>query len=178
VSLHFARVALTINATIPDRALEQHIAATPALVASELAQQVYEYEKQHHLGYYPAIDNFEGQADIDQDLIHAIQNIAWVATGMVRNEIQSRLRPVFSSLHFESIQAHAFTLPSVRPGNPNAIHELTNHYSLADVKVSLIATLIQREQHSDTVEKIAESMVYRWLKEHFKSIRVTSSSAL
>ena len=178
MTLHFAKVALTLNATIPGKALEQHIAATPAVVASELAHQVYEYERANHLGYYPAIDYFDGQEGIDPDLIHAIQNIAWVATSMVRNEIQTRMRPVFSNIQFESIQTQAYTLPSIRPHNPNAIHELINHYSLTTVKVSMVATLIQREEHTDTIEKIAENLVYRWLKEHFKSIKVTSVHTL
>lgn len=176
--LHFAKIALTIDLTVPAQSLEQHIAATPAVVASELAQHVYEYEKNHALGYYPAIDYFEDNQDFEQELISALKSIAWVANSMVRNEIQTRLRPVFSSLQFESIQAKAFTLPSVRPGNANAIHELTNHYSLSDIKVSLIATIIQRKQDTEGVEKMAEKMVYRWLKEHFGSIHVTSAIAL
>ena len=178
MSLQFTKVALTIDVSLPEQALEQHIAATPVVVASELANQVFEYEKQHSLGYYPAIDYFEDKQGIDQELISALKSIAWVANNMVRNEIQSRLRPVFSSLQFESIQSQAFNLPSIRAGSANAIHELTNHYSLHDIKVSLIATIIQRRPDKDAVEKMAESMVYRWLKEHFKAIKVTSSNVL
>lgn len=178
MSLHFAKVALTIDVILPPQSLEQHIAATPAVVASELARQVQDYEKQHGLGYYPAIDYFEDKQEIEQELIGALKSIAWVANSMVRNEFQARLRPVFSSLQFESIQAQAFTLPSVRPGHANAIHELTNHYSLTGIKVSLIVTIIQRKQDSEAVEKMAESMIYRWLKEHFKSVQVTSARAL
>jgi hypothetical protein len=178
VALHFAKVALTVDITLPAQSLEQHIAATPAVVASQLAHQVYEYEKQHGLGYYPAIDYFENNEGIEQELISALKSIAWVAYGMVRSEFQARLRPVFSALQFESIQAQAFTLPSVRPGNANVLNELTNHYNLSDFKVSLIATIIQRKEDTEAVEKMAESMIYRWLKEHFKTIQVTSVHAI
>lgn len=161
-----------------DRDLEQHLAATPSIVGVELANQVFQYERQHRLGYYPAIDFFQQQGGVDKDLLNALQNISWVATSLVRDEIRTRLRSVFSNIQFETIQTLAFTLPAVRPSNPNALHELNNHYSATVVKVSLIATLIQKTQNTDSIENLAKNMVYRWLKEHFREIEVTSASVL
>jgi len=176
--LHFSKVAITLNVTIPERELEQHIAATPAIVGSELAQQVIDYEQQHKLGYYPAIDYFQQQGGVDADLINTLQGISWVATNLVRNEIRTRMRQVFSNIQFEGIQALAYTLPSIRPGQANVRHKLINHYSAMVVKVSLLVTMIQREENAESTGQMAKSMCYRWLKEHFKAIEVTSVSVL
>lgn len=176
--LHFSKVAITLNVTIHERELEQHIAATPAIVGTELAEQVMAYEHQYKLGYYPAIDYFQQQGGVDAELINTLQGISWVATNLVRNEITTRMRPVFSTIQFEGIQTLAYTLPSIRPGQPNARHKLINHYSAMVVKVNLVATMIQRVENAESSEQMAKSMCYRWLKEHFKAIEVTSASAM
>lgn len=176
--LHFAKVAISLNVTIHERELEQHIAATPAIVGSELAAQVVAYEKEHKLGYFPAIDFFQQQGGVDADLLNTLQGISWVATNLLRKEISKYMRPVFSRIQFESIQTLAYTLPSIRPGQPNVLHKLINHYSAMVVKANLIATLVQRSENAESAEQMAKGMCYRWLQEHFKAIEVTSVAAL
>jgi len=46
------------------------------------------------------------------------------------------------------------------------------------VKANLIATLVQRSENAESTEQMAKSMCYRWLKEHFKAIEVTSANAM
>jgi len=178
MTLNFTRVALTFNVTVPEKALEKHMAASPHVVGAELARQVVDYEARHKLGYYPALDYFQQQGGIESELLGALENIAWVVTSMVRNEIRIRMRPVFATLEFENLQIQAYTLPAVRPGNPNALALLTQHYSATIVKVSLIVTLIQKHVDAEAAAKMAESMIYRWLKEHFSHIEVTSAHTL
>jgi len=151
---------------------------TPHVVAENLAEQVMAYEREHALGYYPAIEFFQQQGGIEPELIDALENISWVLTSMVRNEIRLRLRPMFSQLKIESLKTLAFTMPTVRPGQQNAKANLVNHFSGTTVKVNLIATLLQKVVDTRAAAKMAESMCYRWLKEHFSSIDVTSVHVL
>lgn len=178
MNLNFTRVALTFNVTVPGKALEQHLAASPQVVGAELARQVTDYEMTHKLGYFPALDYFQQQGGIEPELLAALENIAWVVTSMVRNEVRIRMRPVFSKLQFENLQIQAYAMPTIRPGNPNALALLAQHYSASIVKISLIATLIQKLADADAAAKMAESMTYRWLKERFTRVEVTSVHTL
>lgn len=176
--LNFTRVAITLHVRVPEAALERHLAASPRVVAENLAEQVMTYERQHALGYYPAVDFFQQHGGVEPELIDALENISWVLTSMVRNELRLRLRPVFSHLKIESLKTLAFTMPTVRPGQRNAKADLMSHFSATSVKVSLIATLLQKIVDKHAAAKMAESMCYRWLKEHFSAIDVTSVHVL
>ena len=178
MSLQFTQVAVTMLLQVPEASLSRHLAATPSIVGAELAQKILAYEHSHHLGYFPAIDYFIQQGGIDPELLDALQNITWVVTNMVRNEIRSRLRPVFSQIKFETIQTTAYTLPAVRPNDRNVQDKLIQHYSATRVKVTIVATLIQKIQDGEMAAKMATSMCYRWLKPHFEHVEVTSSTVV
>ena len=178
MALNFTRVAISLQVRVPETALERHLAASPQVVAVNLAEQVIAYERDHALGYYPAIDFFQQHGGVESELIDALENISWVLTSMVRNEIRLRLRPVFSNLKIESLKTLAFTMPTVRPGQQNAQANLISHFSASSVKVNLIATLLQKIVDPHAAAKMAESMCYRWLKEHFSHIDVTSVHVL
>jgi len=178
MSLNFTSVALSLQLRIPENALERHIAASPQVVAENLAEQVMTYEREHTLGYYPAINFFQEHGGVEPELIDALENISWVLTSIVRNEIRLRLRPVFSQLKIESLKTNAFAMPTVRPGQVNAKANLVNHFSATSVKVNLIATLLQKIVDTRAAGKMAESMCYRWLKDHFAAIEVTSVHVL
>lgn len=178
MSLHFTQVALSLLLQVPEASLQRHLAASPVVVGGELAEQVLDFERQHHLGYFPAIDYFIQHGGIDTELLDALQSITWVVTNMVRNELRTRLRPVFSQVKFESIQTMAYTMPSVRPQDVNALEKLVSHFSAMNVKVNITATLIQKIDDKDAAAKMASSMCYRWLKTQFTTIEVTSSKVL
>ena len=178
MSLNFTRVAVTLQIRVPETALERHLAASPRVVAENLAEQVMAYESEHALGYYPAIEFFQQHGGVEPELIDALENISWVLTSMIRNEIRLRLRPVFSHLKIESLKTLAFTMPTVRPGQQNAKANLIKHFSATSVKANLIATLIQKIVDAQAAAKLTESMCYRWLKDHFSSIEVTSVHVL
>lgn len=176
--LSFTRVAVSLQVRVPESALERHLAASPHIVAEHLADQVITYEREHSLGYFPAIDFFQQHGGIEPELIDALENISWVLTNMVRNEIRLRLRPVFSHLKIESLKTIAFTMPTIRPGQNNVKTSLAAHFSATSVKVNLLATLLQKIADNDTAARMTESMCYRWLKEHFAAIDVTSVHVL
>lgn len=178
MSLNFTRVAVSLQVSVPEAALERHLAASPRIVAENLAEQVMRYEREHQLGYYPAIDFFQQHGGVESELIDALENISWVLTSMVRNEIRLRLRPVFSQLKIESLKTLAFTMPTVRPSQQNDHMRLIEHFSATSVKANLIATLLQKIVDNESAEKMTKSMCYRWLKEHFSHVDVTSVHVL
>lgn len=169
------KVAATIKVKLPQAAIEKHLPDSPYIVGEELAKQVNEYVHNNHLGYYPALEFFQHQVQgVDGDLLETAENIAWLVANLVREEVRVRLKPVFSNVNFESIQSKAFTMPSIRIGQSNALHELTRHYTPDQVQINLILTLIQKNADEDAALQLTEKMIYRWLKECFASIKVTS----
>lgn len=171
--LQLSKVAMAIRLQLPLESLANHVVASPVVVGENIAQQVHAYAIREGLGYYPAIDYFQQQTGIDPDLITALENISWIATGMVRNEIRIRMRPVFSTIKFESLQTIAYTMPNIRPGQKDALPQLIKHFTADTVKVNLNATLIQKINDPQFAEKLASSMAYRWLKPHFVDVDVT-----
>jgi len=173
MALQISQIAMALKLQIPLEAVERHVAASPVVVGDEIARQMHAYVKQQQLGYYPALDYFQEQPGVDKELIEALENITWVVSGIVRNEILRTLRPVFSKIHFETIQTIAFTMPTVRPTQQDALTLLARHFTADVVKVSLIATLIQHFQDQAFAEKMAEGLAHRWLQGTFTQVDVS-----
>lgn len=164
---------MALRLQVPLEALQRHMAASPVVIGEEIANYVYGYARDKQLNYYPALDYFSNETSIDPQLVEALGNISWVVTGMVRNEIRIRMRPVFSAIQYESLQTLVFTMPSIRPGQTDALPRLIQHFTADVVKVNLNATLIQHFQDAHFAEKMAESMAIRWLKPHFADVVVS-----
>jgi hypothetical protein len=106
--------------------------------------------------------------------------VAWLVSKLARETIEPKLRPIFSSVHFQSIQTVAFSMPKVRPGQTDAKEQLAKHYTPDKVKIELVLTMMRRdsEAQDNRAEPYARKMMYRWLESVFESIEVTSSKAL
>ena len=174
MALHFSKVAVGFTVKVSQQLIENHLAASPFVVGEELAQQVHAYAVTHNLGYYPALEFFEQQGELDPDLLNAAENIAWLVTGLVREEVRTHLRPVFSSLKFETIKAVLFTMPTVRPGQTNDVHQLAQHFMPDQVKVSLIATSIRKQENPEVALSLTRNMVCRRLRDHFTRLDINS----
>ena len=173
MALKLSQIAMSLKLQVPMDAVERHVAASPLVVGNEIARQMHDHVKQQQLGYYPALDYFQEQAGIDKELISALENITWVVTGIVRNEVLRTMRPVFSKIHFEAIQTIAFTMPTVRPTQKDALEQLARHFTADVVKVSIIATLIQHFQDEAFAETMAEGLAHRWLQGTFTQVDVS-----
>ena len=57
--MNVTNVALSILVTVKLEDLDSHSAAAAEVVGKQLAKQVADYEKENHLGYYPALDFFQ-----------------------------------------------------------------------------------------------------------------------
>ncbi|MFP5507229.1 MAG: hypothetical protein ACLGH6_13620 [Gammaproteobacteria bacterium] len=179
MNLHLNRAALTLVVQLPEQIFTRHLPASPQVVGEALAEQVIAYAQREHLGYYPALDYFKDHAGaVDGDLLDAADHIAWFACNQARAEIQRKLRPVFSSLSVQSIQSLAFTMPGVRPNQPNARHELARHYTPDRAKLVLLVNAFQKSAQEEAMAKWASHLAYRWLKDSFANIQVTSAQAL
>ncbi len=178
MSLHLNKATLTLLVQLPVHVFARHLPASPQVVGEALAEQIDRYVQAEHLGYYPALDYFkEHTGAVDRELQETADHIAWFACSQVRGEIERKLRPVFASLTFQSIQSQAFTMPSVRPHQPNAQQDLARHYTPDRVKLVLQTNSIQKSAQQDSVAKWASHLAYRWLKESFESIEITSAQA-
>ncbi|MBU1190165.1 MAG: hypothetical protein KKA36_02570 [Gammaproteobacteria bacterium] len=178
MSIHLNKAVLTLLVQLPEHVFTRHLSASPVVVGTALAEQIGQYVQAEHLGYYPALDYFKDHTGaVEQDLLEAADHIAWFSCSQVRGEIERKLRPIFASLKFQSIQSQAFTMPTVRPQQPNAQQELIRHYTPDRVKLVLEASSFQKSAQQDSIAKWASHLAYRWLKESFESIEVTSAQA-
>ena len=174
MALNFIKLAINFKVRLGEEAMQRHMSASPYVVGEELASQISHYAQQQELGYYPAIDFFLHNGGIEKDLLDAAGNISWLITNLVREEVRIRLRPVFSTLKFESLQTHAYTMPGVRPGQNNAHQLLVDHYTPDQVKVNIIATMVQKKLSLGEAEQMARHQVCRWLKNRFDALEITN----
>ena len=174
-SLNLSKVAVSLQIKLSDEMIEQHAAASPHIIGEELARQVAAYVQNQRLGYYPALDYFRSIDAVDDDLLQAAENLSWLVCGLAREELRTRLRSVFSNLKFESVQTVAYTMPTVRPGNNNALRELAQHFTPNCVRVNLVATSIRRQGNDPQITtKLAKHQICRWLKDRFDSLAITN----
>ena len=178
--MRFDKVLITIDVQVKAENLQHYLPCSADIIGQTLASIAEEYVRQNKTGYYPAIDYFKTLDGVDPDLITSAEQVAWLVSKLARETIQSKLRPIFSSVHFQSIQTLAFSLPKVRPNQTDAIEQLAKHYTPDRVKVELVLTMMRRdsEVEDNRAEPYARKMMFRWLQPEFETIEVTSSKAL
>ena len=178
--MRFDKVLITIDVQLKAEALQSYLPCSAAIIGQTLASIADEYVRKNKTGYYPAIDFFETFGDVDPDLITSAEQVAWLVSKLARETIQSKLRPIFSSLQFQSIQTLAFSLPKVRPNQTDAIEQLAKHYTPDSVKIELVLSMMRRDSDAEDnrAEPYARKMMFRWLESAFETIEVTNSKAL
>lgn len=178
--MRFDKVLVTVDVQLKPEQLQQHLPCSANIIGKTLAATAVEYEQENKTGYYPAIDFFKTLDSVDPDLIESAEQVAWLVSKLARETIQKQLRPIFSSVHFQSIQTLAFSMPRVRPNKKDAIEQLSQHYTPDTVKIELVLTMIRRdsEAQDDRAEPYARKMMFRWLESAFESLEVTNSKAL
>ena len=174
--LHIHRLNLSLRIEIADEVIALHSVASPEIVGGELAAAVSEYVRNTGLGYYPALDFFRhlagSETAIDAELLDAAEGLAWLCCNLAREEIQRKLRAVFSTMSLESIQSQAFSMPTIRPGQENALWHLARHYSPNFVKLDIVVTMIQKVPADERLEGFARQLVQGCLKGSFKALEL------
>ena len=178
--MRFDKVLVILNVQLKPESLQQYLPCSANVIGQTLASIADEYEKENKTGYYPAMDFFKTLDDVDPDLIASAEQVSWLVSKLARETIQSKLRPIFSSVQFQSIQTLAFSLPKVRPNNVDAVDQLSKHYTPDSVKIELIVTMMRRDSEAEDnrAEPYARKMMFRWLESEFEVVEITSSKAL
>lgn len=159
--LHVSKIHITAVVKISHDVLAQHLPSSPEVVGEMLTTQVVEQVNKQKLGYFPALDFFQQQGSVDVELIEAAQTIGWFASRYAREEMQRRLRPFFSTISFQSVHTQAFSLPSIRPNQPNAWQALCAHYTPDTVKLDIIASVLKKQNNPQGLANWARQLFVR-----------------
>jgi hypothetical protein len=178
--MRFDKVLVSVEVQLKQDQLRQYLPCSADIIGKTFASIAVEYEKKNKTGYYPAIEFFKTLDDVDPDLLASAEQVAWLVSKLARETIQSKLRPIFSSVSFQSIQTMAFSLPKVRPNQVDAIERLAQHYTPNTVKIELVLTMMRRDSEIEDgrAEPYARKMIFRWLEAAFESVTVTNSKAV
>ena len=176
--IHLNKIHISLRLRVPHEVLEKHLASSAEVVGHNLTEQVVDYVNQKKLGYFPALDFFQTAAVLDADLLDAAETIGWFACKYAREEILRKMRPFFSSISFQSVQAVAFTMPSVRPSQLNAWHELLGHYTPDVVKLDLIASILKKNNRQDGLSNWSRQLFRRNLEDSFQDLEVLQTVAI
>ncbi len=178
--MRFDKVAIGLKVQLHEKTLQQYLPCSAAIIGKSLADIALRYESENKTGYFPAIDFFKTQKKVDPALIESAEQVAWLVSKLARESMQEKLRPVFSSVQFQSIQTVAFSLPKVRPNDDDVINQLSRHYTPDTVKVELLVTMMRRDSDANDAraEPYARKMMFRWLESVFESLEITVSRVL
>ena len=178
--MRFDKVLIIIDVQLKAETLQQYLPCSANIIGRTLADIADEYQKKNKTGYYPAIDFFKTLDTVDPDLIASAEQVSWLVSKLARETVQSKLRPIFSSVTLQSIQTLAFSLPKVRPNKTDAVEQLSKHYTPDTVKMELVLTMMRRDSEvdDDRAEPYARKMMFRWLESAFEIVTITSSRAM
>jgi len=178
--MRFDKVLVTIDVQLKSEVLQQFLPCSADVIGSTLASIAIGYVDEFKTGYFPAIDFFKTIDTVDPDLIVSAEQVSWLVAKLAREAIELKLRPIFSSVQFQSIQTCAFALPKIRPNQLGAEEALAKFYTPDSIKVELILTMMRRDSDIEDgqAEPYARKMMFRWLESEFESIKIANSKAL
>jgi len=178
VRIRIARVGLDLLAQVPSWLLDQHLTASARVVGRELAHQVVARTREEGLGYFPALDYFEGRPGVEAELLQAARDIAWFAGQWASAEVRRRLRGAFSSVTVQGVQARAFLMPGVRPREERALERLAHHYTPDTLRINLELTLLQRGEDDTGFDLLSRRQTLRLLEGVFTTLEVADARML
>jgi len=161
------KLSLSIDLKIMHSIIEQHIAASPYVVGVELARQIDDYTREQQLGYYPALNYFQGNEAVDSDLYNTAESIAWLLESLAQQSLHKYLRPILDEFQIDSSHVQMFVLPHVRPNQSNAIHSLTAHLTPDHLRIALSAKLNFGATDEDALIHEVADEINRALEGHF-----------
>ena len=177
-SLHTVKAVLSATVVVPDLVFERHSGFCPHRVAEQLAEQLDAYARQESLGYYPALDYGRERGAVDEQLIAALDQLTWLASSLVREELRSRLRPLFASVQVQSMQALVYSMPQVRPGQASTARRLVEHLTPNRVRFDLLLTLLRKSADSVGLEAYIRGVCHRHLSQAFDTIDIANIKVL
>jgi hypothetical protein len=176
--LYTVKAVLSATVVVPDLIFERHSGFCPHRIAAQLAEQLDAYAREESLGYYPALEYARDRGAVDEQLMTALDQLIWLATSLVREELRSRLRPLFASLQIQSMQAVAYSMPQVRPGQANAARRLTEHLTANRARFDLLLTLLRKRADAAGLETYIKRVSDRHLRQAFDTIDIANVKVL
>ena len=178
--MRFDKVLVIVDVQLKSSSLQQYLPCSASIIGKTLAGIADEYITENKTGYYPAIDFFKTLDRVDPELINSVEQVSWLVSKLARETIQSKLRPIFSSVQIQSVQTLAFSLPKIRPNEVDAVERLAEHYTPDTVKLELVLTMMRRDSEVEDgrAEPYARKMIFRWLESEFEFVNIASSKAL
>jgi hypothetical protein len=177
-TLGIVPVALTLQVVLAAEKFAALLNEAEKNIGRSLAERVDAIVRAEKLGYYPALEYFEGHAGMPPELLVMVKALAAQIRKRVKRDVQTHLWPVFSSVHIERATTLAFTLPRVTPVQPDALARLAQHYFPNVVRLELILTTLDKQHRLDEVEKFSSQKVVRNLRDAFASVNVTTTRRL
>jgi hypothetical protein len=172
--LGIVQVALRVQVEIaPDR-LRAVLSEADRRVGHDLAENVERIVRAEGLGYYPAIEYFEGHPGMDVALMDLVKDVAAQVRKRVKREVQTHLWPVFSSLQIEQAESLAFTLPRISFSAKDASEKLAEHLFPNRVRLNLLLGTLDKHARLEEAESITSTKVVRNLRDVFVSVEVSA----
>lgn len=166
------RAVLGATVQIPDSVFDRCSPFKPNSIGEQLARPIDSYVRDQSLGYYPALDFFQDRGVIDKAQIELLEQLIWLGTSLVRDEVRSRLRPFFASVQVQSMQTTVYSLPQVRPGQSDALRCLAQHLTPNRARFDLLLTLLRRQAAEGNIDTYIERVVHRHLSDTFDTIAI------
>jgi len=172
--LHAVKALLSATVLLPEQVFENHSPFRPRGIGEQLAQQVDAGAREAALGYYPPVDYFQGRGVLDAQLLEVLDQLAWLATSLVREEVQLKLRPLFAAVQIKSMQALAYSMPPVRPGQVDALQALGRHFAPDQARFDLMLTLFRKRPDGEGLDSHIRRMVCDHLDPSFDKIDISN----
>ena len=111
-------------------------------------------------------------------LLAGLDQLTWLATSLAGEELRSRLRPLFASVQIQSMQAVAYSMPQVRPGQPDAAARLAEHLTANRARFDLLLTLLRKGGDTAGLESYIKRASRRHLSPAFDTIEIANVKVL
>lgn len=172
--LGIVQVALRVQVELaPDR-LHAVLSEADRRIGHDLAVCVDRIVREEGLGYYPAIEYFDGHPGVEAALIERVKDVAAQIRKRVKREVQTHLWPVFSSLQIEQAESLAFTLPRISPARKDSLDRLAAHLFPNRVRLDLILATLDKHARLEEAESITSTKAVRNLRDVFASVEVSA----
>jgi hypothetical protein len=168
----FPRYDVEVLLTLSPQELDTQFGDMALLIGPNLADQVDTAVQEHGLGYYPALDYFSHANGIDPQLLAAAKHIYAMVAQVVHRTVRADLRELVRGVEVATVQTVAETLPHIRPGRADSLHQLARHYAPMSVRVRFSGSLRQDPEVGVSPEQHLARETAHTLKQHFAAVEV------
>lgn len=174
-SLGIAHVALTVQVTVGPEQIEALLRSEDRALPEMLAARVDAWVRERRLGYYPALEFLAAEGVVSAAELDALRQLAATIRKRAKRDLQTRLWPIFSSVRIERAVSLAFTLPRLKPSQPDALAALARHYFPNVVRLELTLATLDKQRRLEEVEGISATKLMYNLRDAFAAVSVTST---